>query len=189
MNDDELITAIRQQRGSVRMATPVEQIISRGHVVRSRRRLPGLAAGLAVTTAATAAVAVLPWAASHHDGHRPSVQLAAWTVVRRPDGVISVTIRQLRNPAGLQRRLRADGVPASVTFFGQEPRSCRPYPVDPALLHRVYTARHAGHFPVLVIHPSALPGRAGLQIGTPTQRPIISVAVGFVRASKGCTGS
>lgn len=187
MNDDELITAIRQQRGSVQMATPVEQIISRGHAVRSRRRLPGLAATLAVTTAA--AVAVLAWPAGHHGGPQPSVQLAAWTVVRHHDGTISVTIRELRDPAGLQRRLRADGVPASVTFFGQEPRSCQPYPVGPALLHRVFTAGRAGRYPVLVIHPSALPGGAGLHIGAPVQRPAINVGVDFVRASHGCTGS
>lgn len=193
MNDDELITAIRRQRGSVQMATPVEQIISRGHAVRSRRRLPGLTAALAVTTAAAASVAVVSWPASpasHSGGMQADVQLAAWTVARRPDGTISVTIRELRDPAGLQRRLRADGVPASVTFFGQEPRSCRPYPSSPALLHKVYTARRAGRFPVLVIHPRALPLGAGLQIGATAsvQRPVISVAIGFVRASHGCTG-
>lgn len=194
MNDDELITAIRQQRGSVQMATPVEQIISRGHAVRSRRRLPVLATALAATAAAAASVAVLPWhagPAGHRGGPQAGVQLAAWTVVRRPDGAISVTIRELRDPAGLQRKLRADGVLASVTFFGQEPRSCQPYPSSPALLHRVYTTRLAGRFPVLVIHPRALPRGAGLQIGATAsvQRPVISVAIGFVRASHGCTGS
>lgn len=29
--------------------------------------------------------------------------------------------------AGLQRTLRADGVPASVTFAGQQNRACKPY--------------------------------------------------------------
>jgi hypothetical protein len=188
MNDDELITAIRQQQGSVQMATPVEQIIGRGHVVRTRRRLPFLAAALTVAAAA-AAVTVLPSHANHHGAHQPGIQLAAWTVVRQPDGAIKVTIRELRDPSGLQRRLRADGVPASVTFFGQEPRSCRPYTTGPALLHKVFTAQRAGRFPVLVIHPPALPKGAGLQINTPAQRPIISVAVGFVQVSQGCTGS
>lgn len=189
MNDDELITAIRQQRGSVQMVTPVEQIISRGHVVRSRRRLPGLVAAAATVAAATAAVTILPWPASHHGGHQTGIQLAAWTVARQHDGAIRVTIRELRDPAGLQRRLRADGIPASVTFSGQEPRSCRPYPVGPALLHRVFTSRQAGRFPVLVIRPSALPDGAGLQIDTPVQRPVISVAVGFVRTGQRCTSS
>ena len=35
-----------------------------------------------------------------------------------PDGTIYVTINELKDPAGLQSTLRADGVPASVTFFG-----------------------------------------------------------------------
>jgi DNA-directed RNA polymerase specialized sigma24 family protein len=44
------------------------------------------------------------------------------------DGLVDVTIRELRDPAGLQSKLRADGVPASVTFSGQPNPSCRPYP-------------------------------------------------------------
>ena len=59
--------------------------------------------------------------ASHQVSHQPSVHLGAWTVVKQTDGTVSVTIRGLRDPAGLQRRLREDGIPASVTFFGQPP--------------------------------------------------------------------
>ena len=40
MNDDELITTLREQRDKVPMNTPVEQIISRGRAVRARRRVP-----------------------------------------------------------------------------------------------------------------------------------------------------
>ena len=43
MNDDELITMLREQRGKVPMNTPVEQIISRGRAVRARRRVPAVA--------------------------------------------------------------------------------------------------------------------------------------------------
>ena len=71
MNDDELITAVREQRSKVPMTTPVEQIINRGHAVRARRRIPGLAAALAVAAAAAFAVtALLPacYSASHHPG-------------------------------------------------------------------------------------------------------------------------
>ena len=59
MNDDELITAVRDQRSKVPMTTPVEQIINRGHAVRARRRIPGLAAALAVVAAAVFAVTAL----------------------------------------------------------------------------------------------------------------------------------
>ena len=40
MNDYELITVLREQRGTVPMTVPVEQIISRGRAVRARRRVP-----------------------------------------------------------------------------------------------------------------------------------------------------
>ncbi len=127
MNDDELITAVREQRSKVPMTIPVEQIINRGHAVRARRRIPGMAAVLAVAAAAAVAVtALLP--ASHPASHQPGIQVAAWTVVKQADGTVSVTIREMRDPAGLQRRLRADGVPATVTFFGPAPRSCQDTP-------------------------------------------------------------
>jgi hypothetical protein len=48
MNDEELITVVREQRAKVHSATPVEQIISRGRAVRTRRRIPGVAGALAV---------------------------------------------------------------------------------------------------------------------------------------------
>jgi hypothetical protein len=59
MNDDEVITAVREQRDKVHSHTPVEQIISRGRVVRSRRRIPGVAGALTVAAAAALAVTVL----------------------------------------------------------------------------------------------------------------------------------
>ena len=61
-------------------------------------------------------------------GHQPAAQPAAWTVATQADGNIRVAIRELRDPAGLQRTLRADGVPVSVTFTGQPNPACQPYP-------------------------------------------------------------
>ncbi len=187
MNDSELISAVQEQRNKVPMTTPVQQIINRGRAVRARRRIPGLAGALAVVAAAAFAVsALLP--ASHPASHHPGRQLAAWTVVRQADGTVSVTIREMRDPAGLQSRLRADGVPASVSFFGQLNRSCQRYTAGIALLNRVFTVRPAGRFPVMVIHPSALPGGAGVAINPPAQ-PAIRVAVGLVHVSPQCTDS
>ena len=188
MADDDLITLVREQRGSVQMTTSVEQIISRGRALRARRRIPGLAAGaLAVAAAAALAVtALLP--ASHQAGRQPPAQLAAWTVSKQADGTIKVTVRQLRDAAGLQRRLRADGVPASVTFFGHEPRACQRYPrMSAVLMAEVF----GGHGPPLVIDPEALPHGAGVQLNPghyPHGAPI-ALAAGLVRASRGCTGS
>ena len=54
--------------------------------------------------------------------------LAAWTVAKQANGDITVTVRQLRDPSGLQSTLRADGVPASVTSIASPDPSCRPTP-------------------------------------------------------------
>ena len=189
MNDGQLMTAVKESLTGVHMNTPTEQIVSRGRAMRARRRIPGLATALAVV--AGVAVAVTAWfPASHHQAsHQPTVQLAAWTVVRHAGGTVSVTIRDLRDPAGLQRTLRADGVPANVTFFGEMSRSCRRYPAGLPLINRVFTGRHPGRFPVMVIHTSALPDGVGVAINPPAQRPITSVAIGLVRTSPQCTGS
>jgi hypothetical protein len=188
MTDDDLITLVRKQRASVQMTTPVEQIIGRGRALRARRRIPGLAAGaLAVAAAAALAVtALLP--AGHRAGPQPPAQLTAWTVTRQADGTITVTVRQLRDPAGLQRTLRADGVPASVTFFGHEPRACQRYPKMSAVL---MTEVFGEHGPPLVIHPKALPQGVGVQLNPGHYRHggPIALAAGLVQASPGCTGS
>ena len=188
MTDDDLITLVRGQRSNVRMDVPVEQIVGRGRALRARRRLPGLAAGaLAVAAAAVLAVtALVP--AGHRAGPQPPAQLAAWTVTKQANGTITVTVRQLRDPQGLQRKLRADGVPASVTFFGHEPRACQRYPkMNAILMAEVF----GGQGPPLVIHPKALPHDAGIQL-SPLHHPRgapIALAAGLVRAAPGCTGT
>jgi hypothetical protein len=223
MNNDELITTLRQQRGLVAMTTPVEQIISRGRTVRTRRRVR-MAAGALGSAGAAAAIAVgvvLPatsTTASQLPGHlpgyrqpslptvsQPSIRLAAWTVTRLADGTIKVTFRQATDPAGLQRTLRADGVPASVTFTGHQNPACQPYaggkgfapfgsapgpvgwsgsPSDPKAAFNSPDA--------MVIHPSALPAGVGLQIwtsGTPGGADNFQLNFGLVHASPQCTGS
>jgi hypothetical protein len=215
MNDDELITVLREQRGKVVMTTPVEQIISRGRFVRVRRRVPGVAAGVGAVAAAAVAVgvafpashpAVRPPAASE-SASPPGVRLAAWTVTRQAGGSIKVTFRQATNPAGLQQTLRADGVPVSVTFTGEQNTACqayhvsasqafwpygsRPGPLDGSgfINHpeRAYTTPYA-----FVIDPSALPSGAGLQIwtsGTPGAADNFRLHVTLVKTSPQCTGS
>jgi hypothetical protein len=189
MNDEELITAVREQRTKVHSATSVEQIISRGRAMRARRRIPGVAGALAVVAGAAVAVTALV-SASHPAIHQPSAQLAAWTVVKQADGNIYVTIRQFRDPAGLQTRLRADGVPASVTFTGQRNPACQPYP-GTGLIGKVISVRQEDQRPVTIINPSALPSGAGLQFASSVQRQgtVPGVGVDLVQASPQCTGS
>jgi hypothetical protein len=190
MNDNELITAVRDSFTDVHSATPVERIVGRGRALRTRRRVPRVAAGLGAAAAAAVAVTVaLP------ASHPASAQLAAWTVARQDNGSIQVTIRELRDPAGLQATLRADGVPASVTFGGQPNLACQGYQSSGSpsqyrqLLSSVVAAPGAGR-DVMVIHPAALPSGAGLAIAAIFQHGSFDGwSVGLVQASSPCTGS
>lgn len=195
MNDDELITAVKESVTGVHMTTPAGQIVRRSRAIRARRQIPALAGSLAVAAgAALALAALLP--AGHQPGHS---RLAAWTVAKQPGGAISVTIHQLRDPAGLQSTLRADGLPATVGFSVSGPPlnpSCQPHPATKPLLSSVFPVlTPTGHIR-LVINPSALPSGAGVSIFDlphaphgvkPHRVPVISV--GLVRASQECTGS
>jgi hypothetical protein len=210
MNDDELMTVVRDSFTGVHSATPVEQIVRHSRTVYTRRRATGLASALAVTAGATVAVTTLL------PGHQPSrpatAQLTAWTVAKQANGNISVTIRELRNPAGLQRALRADGLPASVTFFGHQNRACQPYPhrrgqgrseIRRQTIIMMNPGRSSSPDEVvspaasgggLVIDPSYLPSGVGLQVGAGPERRMgrvlmFRVWAGLVQASQKCTGS
>ena len=133
MSESDVLTAVRDRLSEMPLASPpdVDAIMARGRARRNRRLIPGVTGALAA--AAVAALAVTPLApgthpASRQAGRQPTAQLAAWTVTKLAGGNISVTIRELKDPAGLQSTLRADGVPASVTFASQENPACRPYP-------------------------------------------------------------
>ena len=205
MNDDHALTVIkdrlaevRDSPGEVYPGIPASEIVARARRSRVRRRLiPGMAAVLALAVAAALAVTTLA-SASHH----PKVQLAAWTVVTQPGGDVSVTVRELRDPAGLQSRLRADGVPATVTFLSQPNPACHPWPgaglhgmhtpAGDALFNEVFPP-HPGPPRVIVIRPSALPTGGGVQLeagfGGHGTRALISIGAGLVQASPECTGS
>ena len=190
MNDDELITAVKESVTGVHMNIPAEQIESRSRQIRARRRIPIMAGALAVAAAAALAVTtLLP------GSHQPSVHLTAWTVAEQTGGNISVTIRELHNPAGLQRKLRADGVPASVTFAGQKNPSCRAYPAGLALIDKVFPRHQGAPSSVIVIRPSALPTGTGVYLDAgfsqhpPPGGARIMIGVALVHASQRCTGS
>jgi hypothetical protein len=177
---------------AARQARPlaVADIIRRGDR-RHRRSITRLSLGGLSATGAIAAVivgviALLP--ASHQASRRPGARLAAWTVVKQA-GNVYVTIRQFRDPAGLQTRLRADGVPASVTFTGQRNPACQPYPYRPGLLQKVISARHEGRSHLAIIHLSALPSGAGLRFVSSIRGTDETVDTDLVQSSAQCTGS
>jgi hypothetical protein len=82
----------------------------RARLSRNRR---WVVLGAAAAAAAIAAVIAVPAALPGGGG---SIVTKAWAVTRSPDGAtVTVTIKQtLSDQAGLQRALRADGVPAYV---------------------------------------------------------------------------
>ena len=179
---------------AARQARPMAADVIRRGDRRHRRSIARLSLGGLSATGAIAAViigviALVP--ASHQASRQPQAQLAAWTVVKQAGGNIHVTIRQFRDPAGLQARLRADGVPASVTFTGQQNPSCQPYRYRPGLLRKVVTVRHEGHGHLMIIHLSALPSDAGLRFVSSIQRHGTgqSVDTDLVQATPQCTGS
>jgi hypothetical protein len=151
----------------------------------------------------------------HSSGHSASVRLAAWTVAKQANGDIDITISQLKDPAGLQATLRADGLPVTVSFSGPMlGASCQPYETSRGTLHAVGQF----HSDYLAIDPSALPSGTGVAIfddpgtglghnpsgttpehgGTPPAHPSVGgpllnglngpLAVGLVYASQQCTG-
>ena len=207
MNDDELTAAVRESVAGIHTATSVEQIVSRGRAMHTRRRMPGLAGALAVAAGAAVAAAVLVPA-----GHPSAARLAAWTVAKEADGAVTVIIREFRDPAGLQRKLRADGVPASVIFypsrltrhmpfrklFHVKNNPCQEYRDQGQLLKVVPPQRPArplaGHT-AIVIRPSALPTGAGVQfiatsnIGQLQTYGTHMLGVWLVQATSQCTGS
>ena len=205
MNSDHTLTAIKDRLAEVRdslgeahPSIPASEIIARARRRRVRRRLiPGMTGVLALAAGAAVAVtALLP--AGHPASHQPRVQLAAWTVVQQPGGIIHVTISELRDPAGLQATLRADGVPASVSFGNGQQTACLPYPgggfttsANPALINSVFPPGSSSGG--VNIRPSALPGGTGVLLAflqrSQSGRPLIAIEAAVVRASQQCTGS
>lgn len=191
MNDEELIMAVRGQRDKVPMNTPVEQIISRGRSVRARRRVRRLAGTLAVAAAAAAVAVAVAVATLVPSGH--PAQLAAWTVSRQADGKIHITIRELRDPAGLQRTLRAEGVP-TVVSYSYATRLCQSdwVPEPQALFDTIAQVHAEKTTESIVIDPSAIPHGLKLAIGDDILLPDHpkggppGISIGFVNSTRQC---
>jgi hypothetical protein len=203
MNDQELTSAVKQQFASIRMSTPLDSIAVRGQALSTRRRLRALAGACATLgTASALAVMALPPAAS-----TVPATLTAWTVAKAPDGTVTVTIRDLRDPARLQARLRMDGIPASVTSFNKPTPACGSPRRPVSDLKGIFSAPPRDrNEQVIVIHPSALPPGVGVQLraawetgprglssandsGRGHHRPTqVALGLGLVGTSPACTG-
>ena len=201
MNDNELSSMVRESVAGIRSSTPVDQIISRGHAVRTWRRGVPAAAG-ALVVAGGVALGVTAVASSGHpaptaagkagSSHPAVVRLAAWTVAKQANGDIDITIRQLQHPARLQATLRADGLPVHVSFSGNPATVCRPRSTSSAVAMDIYRFFYRNRSDVLTIDPSVLPSGVGLSISGDDQRTpsgsFLPVTIGTVYTSRQCTG-
>ena len=146
MNDEALREAIRGSFDDVRMRVPASTLAARGDQFRARRRMITVTT-TAVTAAAAAAVVVTvtaqasaphtpasatagsssrATAASPASPAKPSrATLAAWSVTKMNNGALKITIREMRDPSGLQATLRADGARVVVTDSLASPAGCQ----------------------------------------------------------------
>jgi hypothetical protein len=110
---------------------------------RVRRRLAAIAAAVVVIGTGTGLTAgvLLEGGAGRPSGPGTQARLTAWSVTKGPEGTVTVAIRQKQfsDPAGLQRALRADGVPVVVFVTGSEsdtpplPSGCRAPALSPKI--------------------------------------------------------
>jgi hypothetical protein len=123
MNDNELMTTVRERFDPMRMHIPAETIVARGRSLRRRR---GAAVGGALAVALGAGLAVPALTAGTASPEHAT--LAAWTVDNHHDDSIAVTIRELRDLPALQRALHAAGARVTITekkaFPDWSPNAC-----------------------------------------------------------------
>jgi hypothetical protein len=208
MNDTNFLTTMRDSFSEVHASTALELIVQQGRSKRSRRRTRALAM-IAAATAVVAAATIL--VVRPATGPAPgTAQLAAWTVTEQPDGIIDITVRQLDDPAGLQRELHADGIPGYVRFGEYKSGTaissagvCPPWQEGSAqnviqLFRRIFPRQLDSRQNVyLEINPAALPRGAGVGIEVfphvkvtgpgVRQKTVLLLAVALVRATGYCS--
>jgi hypothetical protein len=178
-----------------------------------RRRLTFLSLVGVATAALAAAVALTlaPGSPARHGGSQGGrATLAAWSVVKEKHGLLRLTIRELRDPAGLQQMLRAAGVPSNVRFLNHHftpttstrdlPKGCLNPPMsneaNAELQGRIMPMHPLPIGNVAVnIRPSAIPHGIGLYVkawaaspGTQSG-PYLDLQIDLVQATPQCTGS
>lgn len=196
MNDNELLATVRERFSDVHMNIPADTILARGRSLRRYRRIPALAAGSAAVVLGLALG--IPALTS---GTAPAdAKLAAWTVTKEPSGIVLVTVGQLSDPAGLQRTLRADGIPVRVGFYPEAdltpplPASCQKVSMadqaDAQLQSKIMVPIAASqlHSTSFGIRPAAIPQGVGLYLTVYTSPHGWGWSTALVNVSPGCTG-
>ena len=93
MTDEELAAAVRESVRGAHMNIPAEQIVRRSRAIRARRRIPALADGLAVVTAAAAVLGLgLSWAFGSAPARGTgTIRTTAFTLVKNANGTATLT--------------------------------------------------------------------------------------------------
>ena len=162
---------------------------------RARMAIAGLAGVAAVAAVAGIAISQPTSHQSSPKGSAPTAQLAAWTVTSQ-DGTVIVAIRQMNDVGALQAKLRAAGIPASVSIHGNP--ACTIYPASFTQIATALGIKGVSKIPSrtasaarlphnrFVLRASALPSGAGVQL---VQTGPDNVLASLVRVSPQCTGS
>ena len=199
LTDDQLADRIgpRLRRELADIAAP-DDLPARLRRRRARQTRRSFAAGAAATAVVAGAATLAVTAGGPASPPAPiRTTLTAWTVTRQPDGAVEVTVRDARDPAGLQRRLRADGIPANVTLGDGLSPSCKLVDSNEAIASIGVRSTDKGT--VFTIRPSDIPRGQGLALtfgsfvmpsrnGSHGHR-FVEVGYNFVQLSQQCTGS
>jgi hypothetical protein len=211
-SESDLLTAVGESFAKVQLAAPLDATIRRGRALRARRRRTRLAGAMAVagaaglTAAGLASGGAAPSAGTATGTVSPGpvhFRTAGWSVTEGPGKTVTVLIRQLSDPAGLQRALRADGVPAAVAFQGGTlsdtpplPRACSNTGLTPeqdANLQGKILGPPGGMNPLakvaLTIHTAEIPKGIGLNLTVQSSANSWGWSLGLVQATARCTGS
>lgn len=171
MSDNEVLRAASDSLSAIPVASApdVEAITARGRARRRHRlsAVAGLPAAAAAGTALVLGLAGVP-------GPAPApatIRTAAFTLVSNPNGTATLTLspKELLDPAALQSDLAQYGIPAKVTtgsFCSSDPA--------PAGFSQVVSSSPAGPYtatpqngiqPTITIDPAAMPAGTELSIG------------------------
>ena len=123
-------------------------------------------------------------------------------MTENPDGTLKVTIRQMKDPAGLQATLRADGARVVVTASLAWPAACREWRGgnyrmgDQVVQTENRTGLPSANGTEFLIKPSAIPAGALLWVGlSQTGKPAGVVgppgpmSFGYLTAGRACARS
>jgi hypothetical protein len=188
------------------MDVPLDVIVRRGRRLRARRWLPGLVGAAGAVAALALAVAVLiPGSGSARvpGGSTGTERLAAWTVVSQQGGSVKVILRwpHIRDVAGLQDKLRSNGIPARVVRIGylRPPLnvpgchvfgdwSAEPGGISYALWRKIFYGPHTGQQSnhAFWVYRSAIPSGLGVLVDIYYDG---TFGLYVVKATPQCTGT